>query len=136
MVNSWPHFLKNSKPPIFGPFPHLLCFVGVCVCVCVGGTFSQKIWHNNLIRFSSTMPKFRETWWSNPWGITQQTAGWKDGQTLFYRTFLATARGPTSTTAVDWYLKVKDIENHADLTKNYCFTVSIQKNSSIHKLIL
>ena len=36
----------------------------------------------------------------------RQTAEQKDGQTLFYRTILATARGPTSTTAVDWHLKV------------------------------
>ena len=31
----------------------------------------------------------------------RQTAGWKDGQTLFHRTLLATARGPTNSTAVD-----------------------------------
>ena len=32
-------------------------------------------------------------------------AGGKDGQTLFHRILLATARGLTSTTAVDWHLK-------------------------------
>ena len=46
----------------------------------------------------------------------------------------ATARGPTSTTAVDWHFKVKDIEYNVSLTKNYCLTVSMQKISWIHKL--
>ena len=31
----------------------------------------------------------------------RQAAGWKDGQTLFPRILLATARGTTNTTAVD-----------------------------------
>ena len=65
------------------------------------------------------MIQFQET--------TQTTAKWKDGQTLFHRTLTATARGPTSTTALDWHLKVKDIEYDAGLTKNYYHTVSMQK---------
>ena len=36
------------------------------------------------------------------------------------------------TTAVDWHLKVKDIEEDVLLTKNYCITVSLQNISSIH----
>ena len=60
------------------------------------------------------------------------TGGWKDGQTLFNRTIPTTARGPTSTTAVDLHLKVKDIECNAGLTKNYCITTSMKKISSIH----
>ena len=40
-----------------------------------------------------------------------RTKGWKDGQTIFYRTLPATAHGPTSTTAVHWHLKDKDIEH-------------------------
>ena len=41
-----------------------------------------------------------------------------------------TARGLLiSTTALDWHLKVKDIEHDAGLTKNYCLTVSMQKIS-------
>ena len=59
-----------------------------------------------------------------------------DRQTLHYRTVPATARGPTSKTAVDWHLKVKDIEYDVGLTKNYCLTVIMQKISSINKLIL
>ena len=59
----------------------------------------------------------------------------KDGQTLFYRILPATAMGLTSKTAVNWHLKVKDIEYNVGLTKNYCITVSMQKISSIHKLI-
>ena len=49
----------------------------------------------------------------------RQMPGRIDGRTLFHRIFLATARGLTSTTAVDWYLEVKDIEYDVDLTKNY-----------------
>ena len=59
----------------------------------------------------------------------------KDGQTLFHRILPATVRGLTSKTAVNWHLKVKDIEYNVDLTKNYCITVSMRKISSIHKLI-
>ena len=62
-------------------------------------------------------------------------AGWKDGQTRVHRTILTTARGPTNTTAAEWHLKVKEIEYNDGLTKNYCITVSMQKISSIHKLI-
>ena len=58
--------------------------------------------------------------------------GRKNGQTLFP----ATIGIPTSTTAVDWHLKVKDVKYDVGLTKNYCITVSMQKISSIHKLIL
>ena len=59
----------------------------------------------------------------------------KDGQTLFQRILLATTEGPTSTTAADWHLKVKDIEYDTGLMENYYITVSLQKISSIHTLI-
>ena len=49
---------------------------------------------------------------------------------------MATAGGLTSETTVDWHLKVKDIEYNVGLTKKYCITVSMQKMSSIHTLIL
>ena len=62
-------------------------------------------------------------------------SGSKDGQTLFHGILPATARGLASKTAVNWLLKVKDIEYNVGLTKNYCITVSMQKISSIHKLI-
>ena len=62
-------------------------------------------------------------------------SGGKDGQTLFHGIYLATAGGLTSTTAVDWHLKVKNKICHVGLIKNYCITVSMQKISSIHKLI-
>ena len=42
---------------------------------------------------------------------------WNDRQTLFYRAVLATMVGPTSTTAVDWHLKVKDTEYDVGLPK-------------------
>ena len=73
------------------------------------------------------MLKYGETLSSNSKKTTQQTAGWKDGQTLFRETLPATARGLTSTTTVDWHLKVKDIEYNVGPTKNYCLTVTMQK---------
>ena len=82
------------------------------------------------------MLKYGETLWSNSKKTTQQTARWKDGQTLFHETLPATARGLISTTTVDWYLKVKDVEYNVGLTKNYCLTVKMQKISWIHKLTL
>ena len=41
----------------------------------------------------------------------------------------------TSTIAVDWHLKVKDIEYDVGLTKIDCITVSMKKISSIQELI-
>ena len=61
--------------------------------------------------------------------------GEKDGQTLFHRILPATARGLTSTTAVDWHLKVKNKKRDVGLIKNYCITVIMQKISSILKRI-
>ena len=55
-----------------------------------------------------------------------QTDSKMEGQTgLFYRTLLARARRTTSTIAIDWHLKDKDIEYNVGLTKNYCITVSM-----------
>ena len=62
-------------------------------------------------------------------------AGGKNGQTLFHRILPATVRGLTSTTAVDWHLKVKNKKGYVGLIKHYCITVSMQKISSIHKFI-
>ena len=61
--------------------------------------------------------------------------GGKDGETLFHRVLPATTRGLTSTTAVDWHLKVKNKKCDVGLIKNYCITVNMQKISSIYKLI-
>ena len=58
-----------------------------------------------------------------------------DRQSLPHKILSATARGLTSTTAVDCHLKVKGIEYDVGLTKTYCLTVSLQKMSSIHTLI-
>ena len=55
-------------------------------------------------------------------------AGWKNGQTLFHRTIVATAGSPTSITAADWHLEVKYIEYDVGLTKIYCVIANIQKN--------
>ena len=62
-------------------------------------------------------------------------SGGKDGQTLFHGILPATARGLARKTAINWHLKVKNIEYNVGLTNNYCITVSMQKVSSIHKLI-
>ena len=39
-------------------------------------------------------------------------------------------------TAVDWHIKVKDIEYNVGLRKYFCITVSMRKISSIHELTL
>ena len=59
--------------------------------------------------------------------MLEQTEGQEDGQTLFYWTLLATATDPTSTTAVEWHLQVKDTEYDVRLIENYCITISMQK---------
>ena len=82
------------------------------------------------------MPKFREIWGSNCKKTPKQMAGRKDRHTLFHRILPATARVLTSTTAVDWHVKVKDTKYNVGLTKNYFITVSMQKISSIHTLVL
>ena len=80
--------------------------------------------------------KSTEIYWSNSKKTLKQMAGGKDGQTLFHRILPPTARRLiTSTTAVDWHLKVKNKKSDVGLIKNYCITVSMQKISSIHKLI-
>ena len=62
--------------------------------------------------------------------------GGKDGETLFHRILPATARGLTSTTAVDWHLKVKNKKCSVGLTKIIASQSACKKISSIHKLIL
>ena len=62
-------------------------------------------------------------------------SGGKDRQTLFHKTLPAAAIGLTGKNAVNWHLKVKDIEYNVDLTKSYCITVRMQKISFIHNLI-
>ena len=59
-----------------------------------------------------------------------------DGQTLFHRTISTSSEDPTQTTAVDWHLKVKDIQYDVGQTKNCCITVSMQKISLIHKVLV
>ena len=52
-------------------------------------------------------------------------SGGKDGETLFHGILPATARGVASKTAINWHLKVKDIEYNVGLTKSYYITVSM-----------
>ena len=63
-----------------------------------------------------------------------QTLG-KDEQTLFHKILSAAAMGLITKTEVNRNLQVKDTEYNVGLTRNYCITVSMQKISSIHKLI-
>ena len=56
-------------------------------------------------------------------------------RTYFIWILPATAKELTSTTAVDWHLRVTNKKCNVGLMKNYCITVSIQKISSIHNLI-
>ena len=58
------------------------------------------------------------------------TEGQKDGQTLFYTTFLVTTGGSTNIKIV------KDTEYNVSLPKNYCITTSILTISSIHEFII
>ena len=44
-------------------------------------------------------------------------------------------QGSSNETAINWHLKVKNIEYNVGLTNNYCITVSMKKVSSIHKFI-
>ena len=62
-------------------------------------------------------------------------SGGKNGQAEFHRILPVTAIGLTSKTAVNRHLKVKDIQYNAGLTRSYCIIVSMQKISSIHKLV-
>ena len=63
------------------------------------------------------------------------TTGRQNRQTLFCRILPTTVRDLTSTTPVDWHLKVKDVECNVGTTKNYYITISMQKLSSTHILI-
>ena len=62
--------------------------------------------------------------------------GWKDKQTLFNRTFLATSGGPTSTTAVGWHLNVKYTEYDVSLTKNFGTQSACKKSAQFINLFL
>ena len=54
-------------------------------------------------------------------------SGSKDGQTLFHGILPATARGLASKTAINWHLKVKDVEYNVGLIKYYCIAQSACK---------
>ena len=95
---------------------------------------SGSVMHN-FIRVTSTMPKIQRNLMIQ-FQENTRTEDRMEGQTLFHRILPAAAGGLTRTTAVDWHLKVRDIECDVSLTKNYCITVSMRKISSIHTLIL
>ena len=109
-------FFFKFKKPYFWPISPI--FEAKIVFPKIGAVM------HNFIRVSGTMPK----------SSSKKTPSFQKRRmdTLFHRVFPG---GLTSTIAVDWHLKVKDIEYDIGLTKNYCVTVSMQKISSIHKLI-
>ena len=80
----------------------------------------SKIQRNLMIKFQeNTQTDVRREGWTNH--ISQDLSSY--------------CQGVASTTAVDWHLKVKNKKSNVALIKNYCITVSMQKFSSIHKLI-
>ena len=80
---------------------------------------------HNFIRVSKN--KFQKT--------PRQIAAQKDGQILFHRIYLATAKGLTSTAAVEWHLKVKDIEQNVGLTKKLLYHSQYAKNQQYSRFI-
>ena len=122
------NFLFKFKKPYFRPISQTIERKAFFL--------TTPVLSHNFKRVSSSMPKFREIWWSNSYKKT-----WTDGRTeehtdLFQRILLATSVGLTSATSVHWHLKVKDMESNVGLAKNYCITINMQKISSIHILIL
>ena len=124
------NFSLHSKKPILGLFSvHFLNFWGK-------KSFFQKLWlchaqlHNGFLHHVKIQRKLKIQLQGNTRTDSRME------HTLFYRILPATAGGLASTTAVDWHLKVKDMDNNIRLTKNYCITVSMQKINSIHTLIL
>ena len=88
--------------------------------------YSRSVTYN-FIKVSRIMLKFREI---------KQTAGWEDGQTLFHRILLAATGALTSTTTVDWHLKVKRYRVQCWSNKKLLHHTQHAKISSIHLLIL
>ena len=123
--------------PIQNIFHQLLVFAKlyqhakneVVSCICSGEIYDLKILQSESLRAFWLISQNKP---NNPIPIKRP---YTYEQTLFHRTHPAN-RGPTSTTAVDWHLKVKDIRYDVALTKNYCIKVCMQKISSIHKVIL
>ena len=99
-------FKKPCFSPVLGPFSPFLGkkdFPGK----------SSSVMHN-FIWVSSTMPKFRKSWWYNSKKTPgRQKDGWKDGriegQTLLYRNVPATSKGPLMQIQKTAYLCVKTI---------------------------
>ena len=58
-------------------------------------------------------------------------SGSKDGQILFHGILLATARGLASKTAINWHLKVKNVEYNVGLTTPPNFDQAHPKNIEI-----
>ena len=131
----WPHlFLTMPDQKDFRSTFNFCEFVSTCKIL---GCFIHLYWRNGWFKnpaiwlAESILAYISRRRFISPKQTTRQNVG----QTLFHRTILATTGGSTSTTAVDWHLKVKNMEYNVGLIKYYCITVSVQKISSIHELI-
>ena len=110
-------FFFKFKKPIFGPFSQFWGQkrffkkkLGCHAQLDKGFQHPGKIQRNLMITFQeNTQTDVRREGWTDH--ISQDPSSQRQGL--------------TSKTAVDWHLKAK----------NYCITVSMQKISSIHKLI-
>ena len=121
-------FFFKFKKPVFGPFPQFLgqkkFFKKRSGChaqLHEGFQHPGKIQRNLIIKFqeNTQTDRFRREEQTDP--ISQNPFSY--------------CQEVTSTIAVDWHLKAKNKKCNVGLIKNYCITVSMQKISSIHKLI-
>ena len=125
MTNFFFKFRKSYFWRIFGPFFQFL----------ERKNFFQKLaCHAQLHKNSQQYAKIQRNLMIQLQENTQSYDR-REGWTLFHR-FLPVIDGVLkSTTAIDWYLKVKDIEHDVGLNKNYCITVIMQKIISIYILM-
>ena len=92
---------------------------------------------HNLIRVSNTIQKSRKNLMIQFHENTDRQQDRRMDTTYFiHRIILATAGSPAITTAVDWHFKSQRYRVQCQSYQNYCITVSMQKISSIHKLII
>ena len=102
-------FLFKFKKPIFGPFPQFWEQSKIFKKIGLSCATSQWLlapWQNPEKSNDSIPRKHPDRW-----------PGSKDGQTLFHGIL---PWGVASKTAINWHLKVKNIEYNFGLTNNYC----------------
>ena len=125
IVIKFREFQKTIFSPIFGPFLQLLGQKSIPI---KSGSVRHNLisFQNNVEVQRNLMTQFQEIPNRKQDGQTDPTS--EDPSSY--------CQGSNNTTAVDWHLKVKDIEQNVDLTNIYCLTASIQNINSIQKTIL